>query len=199
MNAIHNWQAWLGTDEAGKGDYFGPLVVAGVYVDAACCEVFSDMGIVDSKTLSNRRVRDIAAWMRNHYEQHIVVVQKMPNAYNSLYSTLHEQGKNLNTLLASLHAEAIQTLQTRLGVKHALVDRFSKNDLLTPQLARAEIEVIQVPKAESDIAVGSCLNHCARRFSDRYGEFVPKIQVSIAEGSISGYGSGQKIYRAAWT
>ena len=155
MNALHNWHAWLGTDEAGKGDYFGPLVVAGVYVDAACCEVFSDMGIVDSKTLSNRRVRDMAAWMQNYYEQHIVVVQKMPNAYNSLYSTLHEQGKNLNTLLASLHAEAIQTLQTRLGVKHALVDRFSKNDLLTPQLAQAEIEVIQVPKAESDIAVAA--------------------------------------------
>ena len=155
MSDIHNWHAWLGTDEAGKGDYFGPLVVAGVYVDAPCREAFAGLGIVDSKVLSNRRIRDMAAWMRNHYEQHIVVVQKMPNAYNSLYSTLREQGKNLNTLLASLHAEAIQTLQTRLGAKHALVDRFSKNDLLTPQLTQGEIEVIQVPKAESDIAVAA--------------------------------------------
>ena len=38
MHEIHKWNAWLGTDEAGKGDYFGPLVVAAVYVDADCQE-----------------------------------------------------------------------------------------------------------------------------------------------------------------
>ena len=136
MDTIHNWDTWIGTDEAGKGDYFGPLVAAGVYVDAECCETLSEFGIVDGKKLSNRRVRHLAEVMRSRYEEHIVVVEKMPAAYNSLYDDLQRRGQNLNHLLASLHAEAIHTLAVRVGVKHVLVDRFSKNDLITQELIR---------------------------------------------------------------
>ncbi len=165
MNPIHNWNAWIGTDEAGKGDYFGPLVVAGVYVNAEHRKAFVDLGIADGKTLSNRRIRKLAKLMRHRYKQYISVVEKMPPRYNALYSHLRKQGQNLNHLLASLHAEVIQTLATRVGAKHALVDRFSKNDVITPQLMQqadknpslqnTEIEVVQVPKAESDIAVAA--------------------------------------------
>ena len=165
MNPIHNWNAWIGTDEAGKGDYFGPLVVAGVYVNAEHRKAFVDLGIADGKTLSNRRIRKLAKLMRHRYKQYIVVEKKMPPKYNTLYSHLRKQGQNLNHLLASLHAEVIQTLATRVGARHALVDRFSKNDVVTPQLMRqvdknpslqnTEIEVVQVPKAESDIAVAA--------------------------------------------
>jgi ribonuclease HIII len=180
MDTIHNWNAWIGTDEAGKGDYFGPLVVAGVYVDAECCEALSAFGIVDGKKLSNRRVRHLAELMRSCYEQHIVVVEKMPTAYNPLYDALRRRGRNLNHLLASLHAEAIHTLSDRVGAKCALVDKFSKNDLITQELIQRTndephpqhgtsspfssglskrtslgMEIIQVPKAERDIAVAA--------------------------------------------
>ena len=134
MDAIHNWNAWIGTDEAGKGDYFGPLVAAAVYVNAECRETFSDMGITDGKRLSNRRIQDLAASMRCCYPQHIIVVEKMPAEYNTLYATLRRRGQNLNHLLASLHAEAIRTLANSVGAKHALVDQFSKDDLITHQL-----------------------------------------------------------------
>ena len=171
MDAIHNWNAWIGTDEAGKGDYFGPLVAAAVYVDAECRETFSDLGITDGKRLSNPRVHKLAESMHNRYPHHIVVVEKMPAAYNSLYATLRRRGQNLNHLLASLHAEAIRTLANRVGAKHALVDQFAKNDLITRQLIQPAdnipplqrginvtafgIEIKQVTKAERDIAVAA--------------------------------------------
>ena len=180
MNVIHNWHTWIGTDEAGKGDYFGPLVVAAVYMDADCRETLADLGIADGKTLSNRRIRDLAELMHTRYERHIVVVERMPTAYNSLYNEFRRQGQNLNHFLASLHAEAIHTLATRVGAKHVLVDRFSKEDLITPQLRHRmnsgtqsqhrtsappqgkfsgrtslEMEILQVPKAERDIAVAA--------------------------------------------
>ena len=167
MDPIHNWNAWIGTDEAGKGDYFGPLVVAAVYIDEEHREAFSDLGIADGKTLSNRRIRDLAEVMHSCYERYIVVVEKMPTDYNSLYNELRRHGQNLNHLLASLHAEAIHTLADRVGAKHALIDRFSKNDLITQQLIHQRkdkshqehtpmgIEIIQVPKAERDIAVAA--------------------------------------------
>ena len=171
MNAIHNWNAWIGTDEAGKGDYFGPLVAAGVYVDADCREAFSAMGITDGKRLSNRRIHDLATSMRSDYAEHIVVVEKMPAEYNALYADLRRRGQNLNHLLASLHAEAIRRLADRVGAKHALVDQFSKDDLITQQLRQGTnavlplqrgtvstalgIEIKQVTKAERDIAVAA--------------------------------------------
>ena len=169
MDTIHNWNAWIGTDEAGKGDYFGPLVAAAVYVDAECRETFTDLGITDGKRLSNGRVQKLAESLRDGHSQHIAVVEKMPAAYNSLYAALRSRGENLNHLLASLHAEAIWTLANRVGAKHALVDQFAKNDLITPRLSpRANntlflqrgaaafgIKIKQVTKAERDIAVAA--------------------------------------------
>ena len=171
MNAIHNWNAWIGTDESGKGDYFGPLVVAAVYVDGEFLENLSDLGVADGKTLSNRRIRSIAELMHSDYEQHIVVVAKMPIEYNLLYDTLRRRGQNLNHLLASLHAEAIHTLADRVDAKHVLVDKFAKDDLITQQLSwrvnpaasplqrgvamPLGLEIRQVTKAERDSAVAA--------------------------------------------
>jgi ribonuclease HIII len=95
----------------------------------------------------------------------------MPAAYNALYADLRRRGQNLNHLLASLHAEAIHRLANSVGAKHALVDQFSKEDLITRQLIQRPnnaaplqrgatstalgIEIKQVTKAERDIAVAA--------------------------------------------
>lgn len=208
MNALHNWHTWIGTDEAGKGDYFGPLVVAAVYVDADCRETLADVGIADGKTLSNRRIRDLAALMHTRYERHIVVVERMPNAYNSLYNEFRKRGQNLNHFLASLHAEAIHTLATRVGAKHVLVDRFSKEDLITQQLRHRtnrgtqlqhrtsappqgrfsdriplEVEILQVPKAERDIAVAAASIIARDAFLNAMETLSEKYEICLPRGS----------------
>ena len=208
----HNWEAWIGTDEAGKGDYFGPLVVAGVYVDADCREAFSDMGIADGKTLSNRRVRDLAELMHRQYEGHIVVVKRMPDAYNSLYNEFRRRGQNLNHLLASLHAEAIQTLATRVDAKHVLVDRFSKDDLVTQQLhqrgnGRANLqqvtsrnplrmeEIREIPKAERDIAVAAASIIARDAFLKGMETLSEKYEICLPRGSYQVVEAGREFIR----
>ena len=188
MNTIHNWDTWIGTDEAGKGDYFGPLVVAAFYVDADCRETLSDLGVADGKTLSNRRVRDLAERMHHCYEQRIVVVERMPEAYNSLYNDFRRRGQNLNHLLASLHAAAIHTLAARVGAKHALVDRFAKDDLITAQPCEQGMEILQVPKAERDIAVAAASIIARDAFlkamdtlSERYDICLPRGAYQVVE------------------
>ncbi len=158
MSTIHNWETWLGTDEAGKGDYFGPLVVAGVYVNAELREVFAELGIADGKTLTNRRIRQLAESMRSGYAEAIAVVEKMPAEYNALYGDFRRRGKNLNHLLGALHAEVIETSHVRLGEQHVCVDRFSNADVITPQIGitiRRNLLIKQVTKAERDIAVAA--------------------------------------------
>lgn len=203
MNTIiHNWNAWIGTDEAGKGDYFGPLVVAAVYVDAACREVLSTSGVVDGKKLSNRRVQHLAELMRCQYERYIVVVEKMPADYNALYSDFRKRGQNLNHLLASLHAEAIHTLADRVGAKHVLVDRFSKNDLITEQLKQQTddkrhpgIEIIQVPKAERDIAVAAASIIARDAFLSGMDALSEKYEIPLPRGSYQVIDAGRKFIR----
>lgn len=215
MNTIHNWDTWIGTDEAGKGDYFGPLVVAGVYIDAACREELSTSGIADGKTLSNRRIRDLAELMCSRYEQHIVVVKKMPALYNALYDDFRKRGQNLNHLLASLHAEAIHTLATQVGAKHVLVDRFSKNDLITGQLTQrindephpqysvgipkhASLgieEIIQVPKAERDIAVAAASIIARDTFLRGMEALSEKYEMRLPRGAYQVIDTGRKFIR----
>src|ERR1700741_842484 len=55
----------LGIDESGKGDFFGPLVVAGVYVDATIARKLLDAGVQDSKRIgSDARIRALAETIR---------------------------------------------------------------------------------------------------------------------------------------
>ena len=211
MDAIHNWNAWIGTDEAGKGDYFGPLVAAAVYVDAECRETFSDMGITDGKKLSNRRVQNLAELIRCRYPQHIVVVEKMPAEYNFLYATLRRRGHNLNHLLASLHVEAIRTLANSVGAKHALVDQFSKDDLITWQLSpRAnnalplqrgaastsfDIEIKQVPKAERDIAVAAASIIARDAFLKAMDTLSEKYEICLPRGAYQVIEAGREFVK----
>ena len=211
MKTLHNWDTWIGTDEAGKGDYFGPLVVAAVYVDANSRETFSDLGITDGKTLSNRRVQDLAELMHRQYERHVVVVKRMPEEYNPLYSEFRRRGQNLNHLLASLHAEAIHTLGTRVGAKHVLVDRFAKDDLITAQLRQRVnggtrfrhvtspdplgLEIIQVPKAERDIAVAAASIIARDAFLKGMETLSEKYEICLPRGAYQVVEAGREFIR----
>ncbi len=202
MNAIHNWNAWIGTDEAGKGDYFGPLVVAAFYVNADILDNLSNLGITDGKTLSNRRIRSIAELMYSDYERHIVVVEKMPIEYNSLYDTLRKRGQNLNHLLASLHAEAIHTLANRVDARHALVDKFAKDILIKQQLAERGValaplgmEIKQVTKAERDIAVAAASIIARDAFLTGMDTLSEKYEISLPRGAYQVVEAGKEFVK----
>ena len=202
MNAIHDWNAWIGTDEAGKGDYFGPLVVAAVYVDAEILETLAELGIADGKTLSNRRIRSIAELMHSDYQQHIVVVERMPIEYNSLYDTLRRRGQNLNHLLASLHAEAIHTLANRVDAKHVLVDKFAKDNLIKQQLSQRGaapaplgMKVKQVTKGERDIAVAAASIIARDAFLTGMDTLSEKYEITLPRGAYQVVEAGKAFVR----
>ncbi len=155
MTKLHNWNAWIGTDESGKGDYFGPLVVAGVYINNDCVDAFEEIGISDGKKITNSRVKKLANWMWEHYQENIVMTKKMPETYNTDYEDLKSQGKNLNFLLTCMHVDVIKKLSKSKGAKHALVDKFSYHDIVTSQLVSDNIEVKLETNAERDIAVAA--------------------------------------------
>jgi ribonuclease HIII len=113
----------FGIDESGKGDFFGPLVIAGVYVDHAVARTFLDAGIQDSKRIgSDARIRTLAKIIRTTPGAAIDIVSIGPERYNDLY----EKFGNLNSLLGWGHARVIENLLgKRPDCPRALSDKFA--------------------------------------------------------------------------
>ncbi len=145
----------FGVDESGKGDFFGPLVVAGVYVDAGIARHFLNVGVTDSKKIgSDRRITELADAIRQTPGATHNVVTIGPERYNELY----ERFANLNDLLAWGHARVIENLLTaRPECPRALSDKFANERVIQKALlsrGRA-IRVDQRTKAEADPAVAA--------------------------------------------
>src|SRR5947207_13656557 len=145
----------FGVDESGKGDFFGPLVIAGVYVDRGIARSLMDAGVQDSKRItSDSRIRALADAIRKTSMGLFEVVLIGPTKYNELY----EKFGNLNKLLAWGHARVIENL---LGKKpdcpRSLSDQFADARLIEQSLLRhgQKIDIQQRPRAESDIAVAA--------------------------------------------
>ena len=145
----------LGIDESGKGDFFGPLVIAGVYVDAPIARAFLDAGIQDSKRIgSDARIRDLAKIIRTTPGTAIDTVVIGPERYNDLY----EKFGNLNSLLGWGHARVIENLLAqRPDCPRALSDKFADARVIQGALLKHGQKIVleQRTKAESDLAVAA--------------------------------------------
>lgn len=142
---------YIGTDESGKGDFFGPLVVAGVLINEKNCTIFKELGIKDSKTLKDEQILKMAYDIRKHSVVSVVVIT------NSKYNELYVKFRNLNKLLAWGHARVIENILEKEHCEYALSDKFGDESLiLNALMARGQkINLEQRIKAESDIAVAA--------------------------------------------
>ena len=144
-----------GIDESGKGDFFGPLVIAGVCVDAESGPKLAQLGVCDSKLIkSDRRIAELAHGIRNTVPGRFAVVTVGPEAYNRLYRGFG----NLNRLLAWGHAKTIEELLGKVpDCPRMLSDKFGNESLIRNALqtrGRA-IRLDQETKAERDVAVAA--------------------------------------------
>lgn len=138
----------IGVDESGKGDYFGYLVVAGVYVNKESEEKLKKLGVKDSKLLSDINVQKLAAKIKKFpYD----IVKISPEKYNELYPKFG----SLNKMLAWAHAKVIDNISKKTGCKLSMSDQFSENDLIKEYLLDKTIVHEQKVRAESDIDVAA--------------------------------------------
>ncbi len=144
--------AWIGVDESGKGDYFGPLVIAAVCVDEETAGMLRASGVRDSKRLSDRTILDLAQDIPGLCRTSVVAIG--PAKYNELYGKF----KNLNKLLGWGHARAIENLlEAGCPATRAISDQFGDERFIKDALMRKgqTIELQQRPRAEEDVAVAA--------------------------------------------
>lgn len=145
-----------GSDESGKGDYFGPLVVCCCYTDERLSAEMKKLGVRDCKQMSDKAVLAAGASLRSLLGSSGYAAVKLgPAAYNRLYAKM----RNINRMLAWAHATAIEELlEKRPDCPRVVVDQFAATEAvvaraLKPRGKTAEVE--QRHKAESDIAVAA--------------------------------------------
>jgi ribonuclease HIII len=197
----------FGVDESGKGDFFGPLCVAGVYVNAAVIGAWADAGIRDSKTISSdKRIADLARLIRDTPGCVFSVVPIGNPAYNRLYARM----RSVNRILAWGHARVIENLMLQRHHMHptpvrAISDQFAHDKATVAKALMSlgrEIELVQRHKAETDIAVAAASilarDEFVRRLADLgrpLGVLLPKgasAQVdAAARGLVATHGAAQ--------
>lgn len=169
----------IGIDESGKGDYFGPLVIAAVFVDTTTHGELKLMGVRDSKKLSDGRVLEMAPDIKTICPHSVIAIG--PQKYNELYTKI----KNLNRLLAWGHAKALENLLER-GVTcgRAISDQFGDERLILNALQEKGRTILleQRTKAESDLAVAAASVLARAEFLLRLKRLSSEVGTTLPKG-----------------
>jgi len=169
----------IGTDESGKGDFFGPLVVAAFFMPEGHEGALRELGVKDSKRTSDARCREIADVLKRGYVHSIVSVG--PEKYNALYEKL----RNLNRLLAWAHARAIENILERVPAGKAVTDQFGDERFVREALLKKgrAIDLVQMPRAEEDPAVAAASILARAEFLTRLRFLAKDIGADLPKGA----------------
>ena len=169
----------IGSDESGKGDYFGPLVIAAAFVTPEIEPDLKLMEVRDSKRISDGRVLELARDLRQVCKHSIVAIG--PQRYNELY----EKIRNLNRLLAWGHARALENLLEQVTCELAIADQFGDERFILNALLEKgkRIRLVQRPKAEEDLAVAAASILARAEFLTRLKRLSDEVGTSLPKGA----------------
>lgn len=170
----------IGIDESGKGDFFGPLVIAGVYLDEAGAKKLQEAGVCDSKKLTDKKILELEAEIKNIAVFDVITIN--PKKYNELYSSF----RNLNRLLAWGHSSVLENLLKKTDAKVAISDKFasSENVILSALKEKGKtIKLIQQTKAEADTAVAAASVLARAEFVKRISFISSQYEINLPKGA----------------
>ena len=172
----------FGIDESGKGDFFGPLVIAGAYTNKALTRSLIDSGVTDSKKVSDKKIQKLSHIIKNSpgIEYDIIVIS--PSKYNEIYKSIG----NLNKLLAWGHSKCIENLCAKKpDCQRALSDQFAKSSVLESSLGKMgkNINLEQRTKAEEDVAVATASILARNHFVEWMDSASKQYNIEIPKGA----------------
>tara|TARA_B100002052_G_scaffold295825_1_gene323071 strand:- start:564 stop:1475 length:912 start_codon:yes stop_codon:yes gene_type:complete len=174
----------FGIDESGKGDFFGPLVIAGAYTDKNLARSLIDAGINDSKKISDSKIKKLSKIIKESSGIEYEIILISPEKYNELYSKIG----NLNNLLAWGHAKCIENLcQKKPECQRALSDQFAKSSVLESSLGNKGQKILleQRTKAEEDVAVAAASVLARNHFVDWIDKNSKELGIELPKGASS--------------
>jgi ribonuclease HIII len=173
----------MGIDESGKGDFFGPIVIASAFTDEQLIKEMRKMDVKDSKNItSDKKALSMGRDLRRLLGKKFSVVRIGPEAYNRLYMKM----RSVNTLLSWGHARAIENLMDVIpDCPQAISDQFGKKEQVEKALMKKgrSIELIQRHNAESDLAVAAASILAREAFLRSLKDMEDKFEVPFPKGA----------------
>lgn len=183
----------IGTDEAGKGEYLGPLVVAGVRVPSAEIDrALRDAGARDSKDLGVAQVRKMADNIREVLgDENVCLISLEPKEYEARRAAA---GSNVNRLLGELNVQIIGELKDE--VECIVVDAFGSKassyiELHVPEGIRLEVR----PRAEDDVAVAAASILARARYLEEMERLSEWAGFELPRGSTHVIEAASRVFR----
>lgn len=174
-------EKYIGTDESGKGDYFGPLVIAGVFIDKTNWEFLQHIGVRDSKELSDTMIGRVAKEIKKIEGIQFNIISIYPKRYNELYSRLG----NVNRILGWAHAKVIENLLNKTSAEEAISDKFGDEKFIFTSLQEKgkNITLHQVTKAERFKGVAAASILARDRFNSWFKHEKHKLGFELPKGA----------------
>jgi ribonuclease HIII len=171
----------IGIDESGKGDFFGPLCVAGVYAQEDTIAQLHAIGVRDSKLMNDRSIQAMAVKIKALVSYHIVKIN--PAKYNQIYADF----KNLNHLLAWGHATTIEQMVQKTDCHQVIVDQFAAEWVVLTALKRKKLEVhlTQRHRAEEDLVVAAASILARDAFLVGLAQLSEEVGIILPKGASS--------------
>jgi ribonuclease HIII len=174
-------ERWVGIDETGKGDYFGPLVTVAAAIQRDSVPLLVELGVGDSKKFTDTKIIKMARELQHCCVYKSVIIG--PAKYNALYAKIG----NLNRLLGWAHACALESvLEAAPDCTYGLSDRFAKNDrVIGGQLQERgrAIRFDQRVRGESDPAVAVASILARAQFVRQMERLEKTIGVNLPKGA----------------
>lgn len=182
-NEIVEPEKYIGTDESGKGDFFGPLVVAGVLVDKNSIIELRKIGVKDSKELTDSQISVLAEKIKKIVKDKTDIIVINPEKYNELYSKIG----NLNKLLAWGHAKVLENILTNHSAEEAISDKFGDEKLIIRSLQEKGKNLVlhQYTKAERYTAVAAASILARHKFIKWFQINKMKYKMNLLKGASS--------------
>lgn len=173
--------ARIGIDESGKGDFFGPLCIAGVQADEAKIKELLALGVRDSKQIADGAIRTLSAKIKKVCPHAIVFIS--PKKYNELYASFN----NLNKLLGWGHATAIAELVSKTGCTNVIIDQFASEHVVLNALKQKKLAVnlTQRHRAEADPVVAAASILARAAFLEGLESLSKQFEIEIPKGASS--------------
>ena len=168
----------IGIDESGKGDFFGALCIAGVYVSEDQFPKLIEIGVKDSKLMSDAAIKRMGHEIKKHFVYHIVRIN--PPKYNQIYAEF----KNLNKLLAWGHATAIEQLHARSNCHNVIIDQFADEWVVETALKRKNLELhlTQRHRGEEDLVVAAASILARQAFLESLDQLSEQVGIILPKG-----------------
>lgn len=169
----------IGVDESGKGDYFGPLCVAGIFADEKTFPTLLRLNVRDSKLMTDAEIRKVAPEIVAALPNYIIRLR--PQKYNELYASF----KNLNTLLAWCHASVIEQIAKHTKPEVAIIDQFAHPYVVEKALAKKKVtlHVEQRVRGEADIVVAAASIVARWAFIEGLEQLGKEFHISLPKGA----------------